>query len=87
MRFAPLAAAMLSTATAAQAAGPVMMSPEWGAAACAAWNADPVLTRDLVESGWIKSVVGHEAQSVMGNTQCRVQTSTTDDARPQHAIA
>jgi len=55
MRFAPLAIAMLSAATSAQAAGPVMMSPEWAAAACAAWNADPVLTRDLVESGWIKN--------------------------------
>ena len=31
MRIAPLAAALLSTATAAEAAGPVMMSPEWGA--------------------------------------------------------
>jgi len=58
MRFAPLAAAMLLAATVAQAADPVLMSAEWAAAACAAWNADVVLTRDLVGSGWIKNDKG-----------------------------
>ena len=38
-------------AVAAVAAEPPLMSGDWGVAACAAWNADPVLTRDLVESG------------------------------------
>jgi putative sterol carrier protein len=39
---------------AAQAAGaaPVMMSADWARDACAAWNADPVLTAKLFESGW-----------------------------------
>jgi len=55
MRLAYFAGAMLMATTAAQAAPPVLMSAEWGAAACTAWNADPVLTRDLVESGWIKN--------------------------------
>ena len=32
----------------------VMLSNEWGKAACAAWNADPVLTKGLKESGWIE---------------------------------
>ena len=45
-------------ATGAVHATPVLMSAEWGAAACAAWNADPVLTGDLVESGWIKNDKG-----------------------------
>lgn len=36
-------------------AEPVLMSGDWGPAACAAWNADPVLTTDLVESGWMKN--------------------------------
>ena len=44
--------------SAAQSAEPAVMSGEWGAAACAAWNADPVLTRDLVDSGWIKNDKG-----------------------------
>jgi putative sterol carrier protein len=42
----------------AQSAEPAFMSGEWGPAACAAWNADPVLTTDLVESGWIKNDKG-----------------------------
>ena len=44
--------------SAAQSAEPAVMSGEWGPAACAAWNADPVLTRDLVDSGWIKNDKG-----------------------------
>ena len=55
MRLAYFAGAMLMATTSAQAAPPVLMSAEWGAAACTAWNADPVLTRELVESGWIKN--------------------------------
>ncbi len=30
-----------------------MMSAQWAQQACAAWNADPVLTTKLQESGWI----------------------------------
>ncbi len=37
----------------APAAKPVLMSADWGRLACDAWNADPVLTDKLVESGWI----------------------------------
>lgn len=36
----------------AAAATPVMMSGEWAVAACDAWNANPVLTGELAESGW-----------------------------------
>ena len=48
-----LAAAVAAVATAAQAAAPVMMSPDWAKHACAAWNADSVLTDGLAKSGWI----------------------------------
>lgn len=58
MRLALMAGVMLMSAATARAAGPVLMSAEWAAAACAAWNADPVLTHDLVESGWIKNDAG-----------------------------
>ncbi len=44
--------------TAARGAEPLFMSGEWGAAACSAWNVDPVLTTKLVESGWIKNDAG-----------------------------
>jgi len=37
---------------------PAFMSGAWGAAACAAWNLDPILTQDLVKSGWIKNDKG-----------------------------
>ncbi|MCU0804692.1 MAG: SCP2 sterol-binding domain-containing protein [Burkholderiales bacterium] len=51
------AAAALAAASAAHAQG-VMMSPDWAKGMCAAWNADPVLTTRLVESGWVKNDKG-----------------------------
>lgn len=48
-----IAAAVLAVAGAGAAtATPVMMSPDWALEACNAWNADPVLTKNLFESGW-----------------------------------
>ena len=52
-----LAAAALAGGT-ARADEPPFMSGEWGVAACAAWNQDPVLTNDLVKSGWVKNDKG-----------------------------
>ena len=46
--------ALLSAAGAAQAQS-VMMSAAWAKSACEAWNAEPVLTDKLVESGWMKN--------------------------------
>ena len=58
----PVALGLVVTASlvgsVAQSAEPASMSGEWGPAACAAWNADPVLIRDLVDSGWIKNDKG-----------------------------
>jgi len=34
---------------------PVMMSAEWAQNACDAWNNEPVLTNDLVDSGWVSN--------------------------------
>jgi len=34
---------------------PLLMSAGWGKLACDAWNADPVLTDKLVESGWVNN--------------------------------
>lgn len=39
-------------------AAPVLMSADWGREACDAWNAEPVLTDRLVESGWVKNDKG-----------------------------
>lgn len=38
-------------------AAPVLMSTDWAAQACEAWNADPVLTAELVEK-WTKNDKG-----------------------------
>ena len=32
-----------------------MMSAAWAQSACEAWNAEPVLTDKLIESGWVKN--------------------------------
>jgi putative sterol carrier protein len=58
MRTLLIAGALLVAAGSAQSAEPVMMSAEWGPAACAAWNADPVLTKELAASGWIRNDKG-----------------------------
>ena len=39
-------------------AAPVMMSPEHAKGLCDAWNAEPILTDKLVESGWMKNDKG-----------------------------
>jgi putative sterol carrier protein len=40
-------------------AGPVpFMSGDWAAATCEAWNANPVLTDELAESGWAANESG-----------------------------
>ncbi|TXI09538.1 MAG: sterol-binding protein [Rhizobium sp.] len=41
-------------ATSAQAA-PTLLSAQWAAQACAAWNQDPVLSTALVKSGWVNN--------------------------------
>jgi putative sterol carrier protein len=38
----------------ARAASP-LMSQDWAAQACEAWNAEPILTDGLIESEWIKN--------------------------------
>lgn len=53
-----LVAACLLIGVSAVQAAPVMMSPEWAAGMCEAWNKDPVLTQKLAESGWIKNDKG-----------------------------
>ena len=54
----PMIAAAVLAAGAAQAAEPALMSGDWAAAACVAWDADPVLTGELVKSGWVKNDKG-----------------------------
>jgi len=57
MRIRHVAIALLMAAGTAGASEPVLMSADWGPAACAAWNADPVLTQELA-GDWIKNDKG-----------------------------
>lgn len=58
MRRMGLLGTLLLVTAPVLASEPILMSAEWGAAACAAWNADPVLTAGLVESGWVRNDKG-----------------------------
>jgi putative sterol carrier protein len=51
-------AALLAGAGALAQTQPTALSPSWAQAMCTAWNADPVLTDKLVESGWIRNDAG-----------------------------
>jgi len=55
--YTGLAALLATTASWADEQAP-MMSAAWGGEACAAWNADPVLTEELAQSGWINNDKG-----------------------------
>ena len=53
-----LVASAVMTPAAPAADNPPALSGAWAQSMCAAWNADPVLTGKLVESGWIKNDAG-----------------------------
>lgn len=54
----PIFLVALAAATAQAAEGPTAMSAQWAEQMCSAWNAEPVLTDKLAESGWIKNDAG-----------------------------
>ena len=58
MGMALLVALGATASAAAWSEEPGFMSGAWAVAACAAWNDDPILTADLVKSGWIKNDKG-----------------------------
>jgi len=53
-----LALAAAAALTAPAFAEPTLMSGDWTKGLCQAWNADPVLTNKLAESGWAKNDKG-----------------------------
>ena len=52
---AALSLCVLLPGTAAAQGEPLLMSAPWARLACDAWNAEPALTGQLVESGWVKN--------------------------------
>lgn len=68
--FLAAAAAALALDATPAAAAPVLMSPEWAASACNAWNADPTLTGEL-GGKWIANDEGRGHKIVqMYRTDC-----------------
>lgn len=55
MKNAMWAGLVMALASSMAQAAPVLMTSEWAQEMCKAWNADPVLTGQLVETGWIKN--------------------------------
>jgi len=55
---APVALLFALAGGPALAQPPVLMSADWGRAACEAWNKDATLTDKLAESGWAKNDLG-----------------------------
>jgi putative sterol carrier protein len=49
-----------------------MMSAAWARSACDAWNAEPVLTDELVKSGWVKNDAKRGFKVIqLYRTECR----------------
>ena len=78
MRFIAAAlAASCAFAAAPALAQPVLMSADWGAAACEAWNKDATLTDQLVESGWAKNDKGRGYKVMhVYRSDCGTQATT-----------
>lgn len=77
MKYTTLAlAALAAFATPAAFAAPAMMSADWTAQACAAWNKDATLTDGLAES-WIKNDKGRGYKIIhLYRTDCGEATKT-----------
>lgn len=62
---------LLSAASAAHAQTETM-SAAWAKSACDAWNAEPVLTDELVKSGWAKNNAGRGFKVIqLYRTECK----------------
>lgn len=81
MRTLLLAFAALTGATAVQATP--LMSADWAAQACQAWNANPILTNELAEK-WIKNNGGRGYKIIhMYRTDCGEATKVEIKIVPQ----
>jgi len=87
MKFAPIALAVLAmAATAAQAATP-LMSAEWTAQACDAWNKDATLTNGLADK-WIKNNKDRGYKIIhLYRTDCGEATQTEMKIEPKDGKA
>ncbi len=76
MKYASIAAVLLTAFAGAAQAAPAMMSAEWTAQACDAWNKDAQLTNGLAEK-WIKNDAGRGYKIIhLYRTDCGEATQT-----------
>src|SRR5512139_3058621 len=76
MKYTSIALAALAVFATAAHAAPAMMSAEWTAQACDAWNKDATLTNGLAEK-WIKNDAGRGYKIIhMYRTDCGEATQT-----------
>ena len=76
MKYASIALATLAVFSTAAHAAPPLMSAEWTAQACEAWNQDPTLTNGLGDK-WIKNDAGRGYKIIhMYRTDCGEATQT-----------
>jgi putative sterol carrier protein len=76
LKYTTIALAALTVLATTAHAAPAMMSAEWTAQACDAWNKDNVLTTGLAE-GWIKNDKGRGYKILhLYRTECGEETQT-----------
>ncbi len=76
MKYASIAAVLLTAFAGAAQAAPAMMSAEWTAQACDAWNKDAQLTSGLADK-WIKNDAGRGYKIIhLYRTDCGEATQT-----------
>ena len=87
MKYAPIALAALAVVATTAHAAPPMMSPEWTAQACDAWNKDPALTKGLAEK-WIANDKGRGYKIIhLYRTDCGETTQTEMKIMPRDGKA
>ena len=74
------------------AQAPVALSGAWAEAMCGAWNADPVLTGQLVQSGWIRNDGGRGFKAMQiyradcaGSPRVEMQIALRNDVKGEKA--
>ncbi|HEX7970707.1 MAG TPA: SCP2 sterol-binding domain-containing protein [Thiobacillus sp.] len=76
MKYTSIALAALAVFATAAHAAPAMMSTEWTAQACDAWNKNPILTSGLADK-WIKNDAGRGYKMIhLYRTDCGEATQT-----------
>lgn len=76
MKYASVALALVAAFASAAQAAPAMMSAEWTAQACDAWNKDTALTNGLAEK-WVKNDKGRGYKIIhLYRTDCGEPTQT-----------